>query len=361
MEEAEMGLPPLIYDIPPVFNTSLARSLYGVAAPIIVILTFINNIMVVITMYSDLPKKGSASRIQHAAIACCNSLVGIVQLPVHFYLFAGPNFPPSISKPWCGVFRILGFVLPHIFHTISMWQFIGLSIQRYLVFRFPFSCVSWYNIENMTRLVKVISGAGVLVNIVKLFDFELIDFDESIVMNGTAYSVGKILTCRARYRFINGADVYAAFCDWFVALVVHIIPCAILVIVYVLLISAICRNNTRRQNLSKNSRTGRRQAKNQTVKECSVLVILTLCLLVEIPSATVRVRQIISAIPDVTSGGGDEIIITHFFLLLSYYFYVYIYLVMNHDFRKTFLSIVRKWRPIQQRDAIELRVRTRQV
>ncbi|XP_033749037.1 sex peptide receptor-like isoform X1 [Pecten maximus] len=361
MEENEMGLPPLIYDVPSPFNTALARGLYGVAAPVIVLLTILNNIMVVITMHSDLPKRGSASRIQHAAIACSNSLVGIVQLPVHFYFFAAPSFPAYISKPWCGAFRILGFVLPHIFHTISLWQFIGLSVQRYLVFRFPFSCVTWYNIDNMTKLVKILTFAGFIVNIPKLFDFEIIDFDENMILNNASYVIGKTLSCRAEYRFINGRNGYALFSSWFVTITVHIVPCTTLTTVYILLISAIYKNNTRRQNLSRNSRTGRRQARNQTIKECSVLVMMTTCLVVEIPSAIVRVKQLIFTKRDVTSGGGEEIILTHFFLLFSYYFYVYIYLIMNRDFRTTFLSILRKLRPIPQPDATELQVIRRAV
>ncbi|OWF44344.1 sex peptide receptor-like [Mizuhopecten yessoensis] len=355
MEENEMGLPPLIYDVPPSFNTALARNLYGVVAPIIVILTILNNIMVIITVYSDLPKKGSASRIQHAAIACCNSLFGVVQLPVYFYFFAGQTFPANVPKAWCGAFRILGFVLPHIIHTISLWQFVGLSIQRFLVFRFPFSCVSWYNIRNMTKLVKIITCACVLVNIYKLFDFELIDLDKSLVLNGTTYSIGETLPCRAEYRFTDGRDGYILFWSWFIALSVHILPGVILTMMYMLLVYAICRNNRRRQNLSRNSRNGRRLARNQTLKECSVLVMMTMCLVVEIPSAVILVKRFIFTKDDVTSGD-DEIIFTHFFLLLSYYFYVYIYIVMNNDFRRSFLSFLRKCQPTQLRDAIELRV-----
>ncbi|XP_069135141.1 sex peptide receptor-like [Argopecten irradians] len=350
MEDNEMGLPALIYDVPTSFNTPLARSLYGIATPVIVILTILNNIMVVITMYTDPPKKGSASRVQHSAIACCNSLVGILQLPVLFYYFSGPSFPTNISKPWCGTLRILGFVLPHTIHTISMWQFVGLSMQRYLVFRFPFSCVTWYNIENMTKLVKIITCAGVVVNIPKFFDFKIIDFEENMASNDIAFDMNSTLSCRAEYRFVDGRQVYSLFTNWFMAVTVHIIPCVTLTVLYILLISAIYRNNTRRQNLSRNSRLGRRQAINQTIKESSVLVIMTLCLIVEIPSAIVRVGKLIFIQLDVTSGDGtsgegNAIILTHFFTLLSYYFYVYIYLIMNYDFRTTFLSIVRKWRP----------------
>lgn len=363
-----MGLPPLVYDVTPTFNTSLTRNLYGITAPIIITLTILNNIMVVVTMYSDTRKKRSASCIQHSAIACCNSLFGIVQLPVYFYFFAAPDFPADITYAWCGAYRILGYVIPHIIHTISLWQSMGLAIQRFLVFRYPFWCVSWYNMANMTKLTNVITIVCVMVNINRFFDFEIVDFNEGLPLNTsntntiTQYTEGKgSLPCRAEYRFSAGRDGYAMFSNWFVVSTVHIVPCTILSIVYILLVSAVVKNNRRRQNLLKNSRHGRRMARNHTLKEASVLVLLTLSLVVEIPSSVIKVNAaIVSRHGNADSGSelydnvGDEFIFAHFFLLLSYYFYVYIYIVMNNEFRRNFCAFLRKWRPTRRETAIEL-------
>ena len=171
MEESFLGLPPFINGtLSTTCDYSLAKDLYGVAAPIIILITLINNIFYIILINYDKNDRNAAT-VQGTGIALSNALHGLFQLPIFIYFFGGNSTKELISSDWCNAYRVLGFVIPCMLHTASMWQLTLYGLQRFLSFRWPFKALVWYKLKGFLRYTAAIYIGAFVVHGYKLFDF----------------------------------------------------------------------------------------------------------------------------------------------------------------------------------------------
>ena len=119
MEKLSLGLP-TYYNDTFSCDVDVAKSLYSIAAP--------------------------ASEFQYVCVVITNTLVGLCQLPVFIFFFNKDNVNKHVSIHWCYTYRIMGYVLPCMFHTASMWQLVIYGIQRFCCNRWPFSALHWYKL-----------------------------------------------------------------------------------------------------------------------------------------------------------------------------------------------------------------------
>ena len=140
-----------------------------------------------------------------------------------------------------------------------------------------------------------------------------------------------------------GTDFYYTFYFTFRILFVHLIPCASLVALNVLLFRAMKRAQEKRDKLFKDNK--KRECKKLRDANCTTLmliVVVTVFLIVEIPLAVITALHIISSLIYEFLDyyiANLFILFANFFLMVSYPINFAIYCGMSRQFRETFKEI----------------------
>ena len=323
MEEALLGLPPFINGtFSSECDLTVSRNLYSIAAPVIIFITLCNNIVYVV-LVNYIKDDRSASTVQASGIALSNTLLGISQLPVFLFFFSRSDIIKPTSSHLCNTYRILGYVLPNILHTSSVWQIVMYGIQRFLSFRWPFSALLWYKIDRFLKYTVIIYISATLIHIYKFFDF--------------SYDTGH--PCTLSYREGISQVYYVPFYQWLCAITVHLIPCIVMTVCIFLLIYAIRLNYLRRKRVFINSPTAVPRNRKFTMQECQFIGILLLVLCVEWPMTVIVLLQTINRNSSSIDCLYSPAIVSHFALLASCALYLPIYLILNFKLRNTLVQI----------------------
>lgn len=140
-----------------------------------------------------------------------------------------------------------------------------------------------------------------------------------------------------------GADLYFSSYFLFRILFVHLLPCASLVTLNVLLFRAMKQAQDKRKKLFRENR--KKECKKLRDANCTTLmliVVVTVFLIVEIPLAVITALHIISSaiIEFLDYRVANKIILlANFFLIVSYPINFAIYCGMSRQFRETFKEI----------------------
>lgn len=319
MEHSFLGLPPFFNET---CDYNKAVDLYGVAAPVIILITLCNNIFYIILINYDKDDRNAAT-VQGTGIAVSNALHGVFQLPIFIHFFSG-RVIEGISPHWCNAYRILGFVLPCMFHTASMWQLTLYGLQRFLSFRWPFKALVWYKIKGFLRYTSAIYVGAFLLHVYKLFDFT----SETGVHN----------PCRFRYRDGIESKTYSTVYNYLYVILVQIIPCSSMTVSVVLLFYAIRLTYRRRKRVYKNSTTALSRNIRATLQEAQAIGILVLTLSIEWPATVFSMVTIVSDVSENTCPP-KQLIISHFILLVVYMLYLPVYTILNFELRNTIAEV----------------------
>ncbi|XP_052074126.1 uncharacterized protein LOC127712010 [Mytilus californianus] len=323
MEEALLGLPPFVNGT---FSSEcdykIAELLYSIAAPIVIFITLCFNVLYIILVNYDKDDR-SASTVQATGISISNTLHGVSQLPILFYFFLRDNMADPVSPNWCNAYRILGFILPNIFHTATLWQLAVYGIQRFLCFRWPFSALVWYKVDRFLKFTVIIYVCASIIHSYKFFDF--------------VHESGE--PCTFSYRNGINTTYYAPFYYWLCAIAVQIVPCVTMSICVVLLIYAIHFNYLRRKRVFVNSLTALPRNRKSTMQECQSLGILIITLAVEWPLTLLIILHITYSDTTSEECAYTPLVIAHFTLLLSYLLFLPVYLILNFELRRTFILL----------------------
>lgn len=321
MEKLSLGLP-TYYNDTFSCDIDIAKSLYSIAAPVIILMTFVcNSLYIILINYEK--KERNASEFQCMCVAITNTLVGLCQLPVFIYFFNKDNVNKHVSIHWCYTYRIMGYVLPCMFHTASMWQLVIYGIQRFCCNRWPFSALHWYKLGRFYKYTVIVFVSSFLVHSCKLFDFTC--------DSGKAYLF--------RYRDSINSDMYVKFYRWFCAMFIQLIPCIIMTITCGLLVYTLRVSFVRRKNLFRENSNGSARNRIITMKSCQPLGILMLLLCVEWPITISQVGGLIRQDNSMIDCSGSSAIVPHFALLVSYVMYLPVYLFLNFKLRRNFVNI----------------------
>ncbi|VDI58305.1 Hypothetical predicted protein [Mytilus galloprovincialis] len=320
MEEALLGLPPFVNGT---FSSQcdykMAKILYSIAAPIVIFITLCFNVMYILVV-NYVKDDRTASTVQTTGISISNTLHGVSQLPIFFYFFLRENMADPVSANWCNAYRVLGFILPNIFHTATVWQLVVFGIQRFLSFRWPFSAYVWLKVDRFLTFTIIIYVCSSITHGYKFFDF--------------VHESGE--PCSFSYRKGIATIYYIKFYHWFCAIVVQIVPCVVMSVCVVPLIYAIRLSYLRRKRVFVNSLTAIPRNRRFTMKQCQSLGILVLTLAVEWPLTVVIMLQLTSSGTTSKECEYTSLIISHFMLLVSYLLFLPVYLILNFELRRTF-------------------------
>ncbi|XP_063397540.1 sex peptide receptor-related protein 2-like [Mytilus trossulus] len=323
MEEALLGLPPFVNGT---FSSEcdykIAKILYSVAAPIVIIITLCFNILYITLINYDKDDR-SASTVQATGISISNTLHGVSQLPIFFYFFLRDNMASPVSKQWCNAYRVVGFIFPNIFHTAALWQLVIYGIQRFICFRWPISALVWYKVDRFLKFTITVYVCASITHGYKFFDF--------------VHDSGE--PCTFSYR--NGIDptYYTPFYNWLCAIAVQIVPCVIMSVCVVLLIYGIRFSYLRRKRVYVNSPTAIPRNRKFTMQECQSLGILILTLAVEWPLTLLIILHITNLETASEDCAYTSLVIAHFMLLVSYLLFFPLFFILNFKLRRTFARL----------------------
>ncbi|CAC5419335.1 unnamed protein product [Mytilus coruscus] len=320
MEEALLGLPPFVNGT---FSSEcdykIAKVLYSITGPLVIFITLcFNGLYILLVNY--VKDDRTASTVQTTGISISNTLHGVSQLPIFFYFFLRDNMTDPVSANWCNAYRILGFILPNIFHTATLWQLVVFGIQRFLSFRWPFSAFVWLKVDRFLTFTLIIYVCASIIHSYKFFDF--------------VHDSG--VPCTFSYR--KGIDNihYTTFYHWLCAIAVQIVPCIIMSVCVVPLIYAIRLSYLRRKRVFVNSLTAIPRNRRFTMKQCQSLGILVLTLVVEWPLTLLIILQLIYPETSSEDCKYTSLVIVHFTLLVSYLLFLPVYFILNFELRRTF-------------------------
>lgn len=341
MTLVEPGIPLAVVNY---FNQSsshwmLYHQLYGIYLPIVIILTFICNILAILVQYHVAPSS------QKIGIFISQSLAGVFQLPVLIqYAFKTPLLK-HYSVTTCGVSFVFGYVFPHTFHVATIWQMMFFALQRFLCYSLPFRYLEKVQGRTILKATITTYTVSVLYGFCSFADLHLTCHGNFTWNDNQTIALGS-----SRCGIYENADLagFSEFYQWCNIIFVHIFPCCFLFIFDILLLVVVIRKYLQRKRLFVGHKRGMCILIKDTAKEFIVIAYVTLTLLVEVPSGIVKVALFLCHIPNRKSEFLDAMVsekvtmVTYVVIISSYLFYFFINLLLNYTYRQTFVDMLYK-------------------
>ncbi|VDK45416.1 unnamed protein product [Anisakis simplex] len=333
----------------------LARPIYGLAAPIIVLVTLITNSLVVIV----LSHRNLRTPTNHIllAMAITELMTGLSSCPWFIYYYTLGGFSTDqregLTPFWCRFHSYFAVHFPTIFHTSAIWLTVFLAIQRYVYVCVP-SMVSRYCNPSRTRQMIVLIGIAALLNETPLMLFET---SISVQLDDTS----KRFCIRLYTSFVEktiGANAFYSVIHCYRAVFVHILPCALLILFTGKLFRTINKADRKRSYQSFPSRKSAYHTTSMLANSASfpsssrlmqsttkmLVVVIAIFLLIEIPVALIFLLHFVVVVYGLMPRSmyqpiNNLIIIRNFMIILTYPFNFAIYFGMSSSFQLQFRQL----------------------
>lgn len=317
-----------VINISAVVPIELGVPVYGYLAPIVILTTLLTTSFIVVVL--SRPQLRSPTNRILLVISVVESLTGLASLPwfLYYYTFRGYVSEEIHGLPpfWCRSFMYFSDMIPTILHTTAIWLTVYLAIQRYVYVRSPSG--SYYNFYKTNLAIVIIFVASILLEM-------------PIILGRYTYPLilDNKMACTFQLSYwmvqIGMNNVYAAH-FWLFAIIVHAVPCALLVAFTGLLINTLNKAAYRRQHSLGNTGGGR--ALHATTK--MLVVIIVIFLITEIPAAVIFMMHVLNMTlgilsPESYHSMNLALIARNVFILISYPFKFAVYLSMSNQFRTT--------------------------
>lgn len=327
--------------------------LYGYAMPLLLVVTFTANTLVVAVLAQANMKTPSNTIL--LAISLSDLFTLIVPAPVFFYMYTLGNYVHPLTPPIaCYSWTFLSDIIPTLFHTASIWLTLALAAQRYVyICHSPTARV----LCTQQRVVKLIVFIFIMATVHQLSRFfENVYVSEEIDQDGEIVSA--CVSCQAQWLTRMDPSVYYAMYFWCRVVFVHLLPCTLLVLLNGLLYRALWQaQQTRRRLLQENRRSEYRRVRERNCTTMMLIVIVSVFLVTEIPLAIITFLHILthSGIKVFSTEDYDKVnmflVFSNFFIICSYPFNFAIYCGMSRQFRDTFAVLfLRKSSGLRQRE-----------
>ena len=299
------------------------RPIYTFIWEILVIFTTIFNIVVIVVLLRK--RMRNVIHMVLVAIAISDSMTGLVTLPTYIYTYshyeAGGQHRRAayvLDKDWCNAFMISKFFLSKWFHNVSIWLTLFLGAQRFVSVLFPFKTQRIFTMKNTFIFVMVIFVLSPILHIYHVIHMK------AHVKHGLCH-----WTLQDNWSIVQ---------LWVTLLLMHLIPCILLVFMTSLMIYRLftALSNVMGGDGRNSSMTERRHKWNRRMS-IIVSTIVIAFLIPEVPYGIfllitlVQIHSGNSIMPLKVNRGfhaGYEIL-----LVLSFHANFWIYTVLNKRFR----------------------------
>ncbi|RCN51014.1 hypothetical protein ANCCAN_02801 [Ancylostoma caninum] len=178
----------------------LARPLYGLAAPAIILVTLVTNSFIVVV----LSNKNLRTPTNHIllSMAITELMTGLSSCPwfLYYYTFGGLYHDQEYGLPdfWCKTHPYFAVHFPTIFHTAAIWLTVYLAIQRYIYVCLPSLVVRFCTPKKTRHIIIYICICA---------------FVSELPVLLTEYSVSLPISNTTRSCFHKNVDIIDSVCE----------------------------------------------------------------------------------------------------------------------------------------------------
>ncbi|XP_022668353.1 sex peptide receptor-like [Varroa destructor] len=239
---------PSLMNMSSIYPLEYAVPIYGYAMPPLMIVTIVANTFVAVVLSQR--HMVTPTNIVLLAMAVCDMLTLTFPAPWFFYLYTMGNHNLLLGPaPLCFAFVSMTEVIPNAFHTTSIWLTVFLASQRYIYICHPQAARKWCTLPRVCRTIGAIALAAFGHQMLRLFDCEFHDI--SVELDDGR----QVVVCDKRnapwvVHFFTTHIYYNAYFT-FKALFVNLVPCAMLVLLNILLFRALKQAQLKKRKLLK--------------------------------------------------------------------------------------------------------------
>lgn len=323
----------------------LARPLYGLAAPAIILVTLVTNSFVVVV----LSNKNLRTPTNHIllSMAITELMTGLSSCPwfLYYYTFGGLYDDQEHGLPdfWCKTHPYFAVHLPTIFHTAAIWLTVYLAIQRYIYVCLPSLVVRFCTPKKTRHIIIYICICAFLSELPVMFTEYSVSFRTS---NSTRSCFHKDVDLVDK---VIGVDSWKAMILCLRALFVHILPCVLLIIFTTCLFKTVNEADRKRsinQLPSRKQGTSGCLTSNRLMHATTrmLLVVIAIFLLIEIPVALIFIMHLLVVFYRLLDMSdyktvNNLLIIRNFLIILTYPLNFAIYFGMSSSFKLQFRQL----------------------
>ena len=293
----------------------------GYARPMLIFLTILANIIVV-WYFLKMQRRGRASDLLFLGIAVSDTLTGISLLPNSFMVYMPKH--EMLSEFECDTFMVMKLYFSRLFHTVSIWQTVGLGLQRYLCVCHPFIsgriCTFWKTFAGIVAMYCL----AALMHIYQLLDEKAKD-------NGS---------CRWEMDHpCKDACLYM----WICIILMHFLPALLLIGLTIRTLFALNKAHRRVSKISATYKNKNRRSKEKIITITAVMIVI--CFLIpELPHGVYKLYVLVCVYnPTIYRlSVEDHHIFTSVYeilLLASFHANFWIYCAMMYDFRQSLIQV----------------------
>lgn len=245
------------------------RPVYLYAWIILIVVTTLSNILVMLVLTRR--NMRNATNVILIAIAIVDSLTGLVTIPVTIYAYTHYEMGDlALTKSWCEAFMLVKYFVSRSFHTMSIWLTVLLGLQRLISVSFPFRAQRVFSIQNTVVIMAIVAGVSPVLHIYHAFNRKA--SEHGGLCEWTAET-----PCRETCAYL-----------WLVIILMHFLPCMLLVIFTVLMVFLMIKTSRRMQDshmIANQDNMNRRNVESRRIS-CIVIAVMIVFLIPEIPYGT---------------------------------------------------------------------------
>ena len=240
------------------------RPVYLYTWEVFVILTTLANILVMLVLTRKSMR--NATNVILIAIAITDSLTGLVTLPTYVYAFQHYERKHlKLTKEWCEAFMISKLFISKAFHTMSVWLTVCLGLQRYISVSWPFRAQTLFTLPKTALMIVVVAFLSPILHIYHLTNRKAIGTQCAWKLNDD---------CKGDCAYL-----------WLTFLLMHFIPCALLVVLTSLMVYTLWHTEARmhESHMISNQKNLKRRAAQSRRISIIVVIVVVIFLIPEIP------------------------------------------------------------------------------
>lgn len=321
------------FDLTVLSPIKYAVPVYGYLSPVVICITAVTNILVLFVLCKKHMRSPTNTIL--AGIAISDMLLGLVLLPFFIYFFGLGHYEEYVLYQWCIGYFYVYMPFGEMFHTVSIWQTLLLTVQRYLLVHYTVQAKRWLSIPNIKRIIVVLYIIAMFAHAMNFFHVDI----QPSTLPSKLHRNKIVIGCNLLYKswYEENQKIYDSMYFWFRVIFINLIPCAILILLNSLLFSTLRSANYRRKQMM-----GAKTSDYSNRITFMLVIVVGLFILVEIPVAVDMIIVIIQFTWElqIYKGETNNIvpIMTNFFIFVNAPLNFFIYCGMSRKFRETFKS-----------------------
>ena len=314
----------------------------GIVSPLLVIFTILTSSFICLVLLK--PHMRTPTNTLLVAIAITDVMTGVWPLPCYIFFYTFEYCYDWMPYSWCPIYPILTEYLPTISHTSSVWLTVILAFQRYVCICHSHKGRRWFSRSNVVKAIVCVHAAAILTHANRFFEHVINPVEVTSLLDANVTMTSCVETLVP--FVLKHANVYFNVYYWFRVVFIHLVPCASLLILNVLLINTLQDAQQRKVRLMgrQKSDSGSSRPSESNSTTLMLVFVVGLFLLVEFPLAVLFIVYIVQNTFGLTIIDDASLLlatnVVNLIILFSYPINFFIYCAMSRKFRETFTRMV---------------------